>query len=527
MPKILVADKMSSAGPEILKEAGLEADVKTGLSEDELVDTIGEYEGLMVRSATKVSRRVIEAAEKLRVIGRAGVGVDNIDTGAATERGIVVMNTPLGNIVSAAEQAVALMFSLARSTPAADASMKQGRWEKKAFTGVELAGKTLGIVGLGKIGAIVARVGKALSMRVLAFDPYLNPDRAADLDCEQVDLDALLREADFVTLHVPLNDSTRGLIGTDELRKMKPTARLVNCARGGVVDEDALSEALAGGEIAGAALDVYAREPLAEESPLRKAPNIVLTPHLGASTAEAQEKVAADLAKQFVDYFVRGEIKNPVNLSVTLKPHLTAFAGLAETLGRFVSQIAPGGLSRVEVGVYGELGRSADDTQVLAVCALQGVLGDRVDENVNVVNVGLIAKSRGIELNVRRADTARTYRNLIVVKLLADGKGRSVAGTLFEGTGARIVAIDDFDIDVRPAPWMLAMSYPDRPGMIGKIGTILGEAGINIAGMSVGRREKRGQAFVVLTVDEPVSAGVAERIRSAIDAEVSRIRIDR
>ena len=525
MARILVADKMSSAGPEILTAAGLGVDVKTGLSEDQLVEIIGGYEGVMVRSATKVTRRVIEAAGKLRLIGRAGVGVDNIDRDAATERGIVVMNTPLGNIVSAGEQALALMFSLARNTPAADASMKEGKWNKKAFTGVELGGKTLGVVGLGKIGSLVARVGKATSMRVMVFDPYLNPERATELDVEQVDLDTLLEEADFVTLHVPLNDSTRGMIGADALKKMKKTARLVNCARGGVVDEAALSEALEKGEIASAALDVFAKEPLPGDSPLRKTRNIVLTPHLGASTAEAQERVAADLARQFVDYFVKGEITNPVNLAVTLKPHLVQFANLAESLGRFASQIAPGGLSRVEVGVYGELGRSAEDTQILAVSALQGVLGDRVDEYVNLVNVSLIARTRGIELNVRRADTARTYRNLIAVKLAAEGEERSVAGTLYEGTDARIVSIDEFVIDVRPAPWMLSMTYPDRPGMIGKIGTILGEADINIAGMSVGRREKKGQAIVVLTVDEPVPDEVAESIRSSLGAEVSRIRI--
>ncbi len=525
MAKILIADKTSSACADILREGGLDVDVRTGRSEDELAEIAGGYEGIVVRSATKVTRRVIEAASKLQVIGRAGVGVDNIDLDAATECGVVVMNTPLGNIVSAAEQAVALMVSLARNTPAADASMKEGRWDKKAFTGVELAGKTLGVIGLGKIGTIVARVGRALSMRVTVFDPYLNPDRAAQLDVEQVEFDTLLAEADFVTLHVPLNDSTRGLVGAGELGKVKKTARLVNCARGGGVDEAALSQALMGGEIAGAALDVYAEEPLPEDSPLRKAPNIVLTPHLGASTAEAQEKVASDLAKQFVDYFVRGEITNPVNLSVTLKPHLVPFGRLAGTLGKFASQIAQGGLSRVEVGVYGELGRSADDTQALAVCALQGVLGTRSDEHVNMVNVGHIALSRGIELNVRRADTARTYRNLIVVKLAAEGKERSVAGTLYEGSDARIVAIDEFAVDVRPAPWMLAMSYPDMPGMIGKIGTVLGEANINIADMSVGRREKRGQAVVVLTVDEPVPDEVAEHIRSSVGAEVSRIQI--
>jgi D-3-phosphoglycerate dehydrogenase len=524
--RVLVADKMSEAGVKILREGGLEADVKTGLSEDELATAVRDYEGVIVRSATKVTRRVIEAADGLRLVGRAGVGVDNIDLEAATQRGVVVMNTPLGNITSAAEHALALMTALARHVPAADAKMKEGGWDKKKFTGVELTGKTLGVVGLGKIGTIVARVARAFPMRILVHDPYLNPKRAEELDVELADLDRLLKESDFVTLHVPLNDSTRGLIGKDALAKMKPTARLINCSRGGVVDEDALAEALRDGRIAAAALDVYATEPLPAESPLRAAPNIILTPHLGASTAEAQEKVAEDLARQFVDYFARGEIKNPVNIEVTLKPHLAAFADLAEALGRFASQIVSTGVSRVECGCYGEVGRSAEDAHVLAVFALQGVLAGRVDARVNLVNVGRIAESRGIELTERRADQARTYRNVVTVRLVADGVERKVSGTLFEGREVRIVGIDGFDIDVKPAPWMLLMMYPDRPGMVGRFGSILGEAGINIAGMAVGRREKSGLAAVVLTVDDPVPDGILEKIRGAVEArEVYRVEL--
>jgi len=524
--KVLVADKISSGGVDVLTNAGLDVDVKTGLSEDELVEIAPEYDGIIVRSATKITKRVMDAASKLALVGRAGVGVDNIDLDAATAKGVVVMNTPLGNITSAAEHALALMMSMARHVPAADASMKAGEWNKKAFTGSEMNGKTLGIVGLGKIGGIVARVARAAGMHVVTYDPYLSPRRAKELDVEGVELDDLLARADLVTIHVPLNDATRGLIGAEEFEKMKPTARLVNCARGGVVDEDALVKALEGGQIAGAAVDVYAKEPLPGESPLRGAPNIILTPHLGASTAEAQEKVSEDLARQFVDYFTTGKIMNPVNLAVTMQPHLVPFAGLAESLGSFASQMVRSGITGVEVGCYGEVGRSAEDGHVIAVSALQGVLGRLVDETVNLVNVSVVAASRGIELNERRSESARTFRNTVVVKVSGNGRERSVAGALFEGREARIVQIDDFDIDVRPAPWMLFMAYPDRPGMVGRFGTLLGEANINIAGMSVGRREKSGLAVVVLTVDDPVPDDVLERIRSAVDAEeVRRIQL--
>ena len=526
MAKVLVADKISTGGVDVLKNAGLDVDVKTGLSEDELVEIAPQYDGIIVRSATKITKRVIDAASKLAVVGRAGVGVDNIDLDAATARGVVVMNTPLGNITSAAEHALALMMSMARHVPAADASMKAGEWSKKGFTGTELAGKTLGIVGLGKIGGIVARVGRAVGMQVITFDPYLSARRAEELDVESVDLDSLLARADLVTIHVPLNDATRGLIGKAEFAKMKPTARLVNCARGGVVDEDALVEALESKRIAGAAVDVFAKEPLADNHPLRGAANIILTPHLGASTAEAQEKVAEDLAEQFVDYFTTGRIRNPVNLAVTMQPHLVPYAALARDLGSFASQMVRPGVTRVEVGCYGEVGRSAEDAHVIAVSALQGVLGRLVDETVNLVNVSVIAEGRGIELNERRSESARTFRNTVVVKVGADGLERSVAGALFEGREARIVQIDDCDIDVRPAPWMLFMAYPDRPGMVGRFGTLLGEANINIAGMSVGRREKRGVAVVVLTVDDPVPDDVLESVRSAVDAEeVRRIHL--
>jgi len=526
MPKILVADKITPAGVEILESAGYDVDVNTGQTEDQLVELAPAYDGIIVRSASKITKRIIDAADKLRVIGRAGVGVDNIDRDAATARGVVVMNTPLGNITSAAEQALALMMSLVRHTPAADASMKAGEWDKKKFTGSELSGKTMGIIGLGKVGGIVNRVCQALGMKVLVHDPFINPKRAKDLDVELRDVDSLLRNADIVSLHVPLTDDTRGLINAERLSLMKKTARIVNCARGGVVDEEALAEALKEGTIAGAALDVFASEPLPAESPVRSLPNAILTPHLGASTDEAQEKVSEDLARQFVAFFERGEIQNPVNLAVTLKPHLSAFAQLAETLGKFASQVVSGGVSRVEVGCYGEIGRSADDAHVLSVLALQGVLASQTDSRINLVNVGRIAESRGIELNERRAEKARSYKNVLAVKVTTGNAERTVTGTVFEGGESRILGIDESDIDLRPAPWMLLMKYQDKPGMVGKFGSILGDANINIAGMSVGRREKSGEAIVVLTVDDPVPDAVLSSLKTAIDAdEIHKIRI--
>jgi len=526
MPKILVADKISPAGVDILKDAGLEVDVNTGLSEDQLVGIAGEYEGIIVRSASTITGRIIKAALRLRLIGRAGVGVDNIDLEAATAAGVVVMNTPYGNITSAAEHSLALLLSLARHVPEASAKMKAGGWDKKQFTGVELTGKTLGVVGLGKVGSIVARAAQSLSMRVLVNDPFLNPERARELDVEPCDLEALLKRSDFITLHVPLSEATRSLVSTEQFAMMKPTARLINCARGGVVDEKALVAALAEGRIAGAAVDVFASEPLPADSPLRDAPNIILTPHLGASTTEAQEKVSEDLARQFVAFFAEGEIQNPVNLAVTLKPRLAPYANLAEMLGKFAAQIAPCAVERVECDCFGDIGKSADDAQVLAVFALQGVIGNTVDARVNLVNVGRIAESRGIALNVQHSEQSRMFQNIVVVRVLGDGGERSVTGTLFADNEPRIVRIDSFDIDLRPSEEMLMMAYPDRPGMVGKFGTILGEADVNIAGMSVGRREKRGKAVVVLTVDDAVNDDVLEKVTKAIDAEEThRIRL--
>ena len=518
--RILIADALNERGAGILKDGGLSIDTRTGLKEDELCAIIGEYDGLIVRSATTVTAKIISHAKKLQVIGRAGVGVDNIDLKAATHAGIVVQNTPLGNITSAAEHAVALLFSSVRNIPRADQGMKAGGWPKKGLTGVELTGKTLGIMGMGKVGGIVARVAKALDMEILVYDPYLTDRKAEELGVTKSDLDALLQKADFVTVHTPLTPETKSLLNKDKLKLMKKSARVINAARGGIVNEADLYEALKAGTIAGAALDVFEAEPLAADSPLRKLENVVLTPHLGASTEEAQERVAEDVARQFVEFFRDNVIRNAVNLAVMLDPKIAPFARLAEVLGQMSAQMARDPVVSLKVGVYGKL--AAGDTRELGLMALKGLLARSTGYPVTLVNAPGIAEARGIELFEHKSEQVRNYQNMLVVSAVSEsangvGEGgenseRTLAGTCFEQE-PRIVRLDDYDIDLKPASYILLMFYPDRPGMVGKIGTILGEADINIASMAVGRREKtRLQAAVALTLDDAVSPEVQQRI---------------
>ncbi len=524
MPKVLVADKIAEQGVELLRASGIDVEVKTGLGEEDLKKAVAPCEGLIVRSATKVTEAVIRAGKDLKVIGRAGVGYDNIDVQAATRAGVIVMNTPLGNIASAAEHAVGLLFSLSRHVPAADASMHEGKWEKKKFTGVELRQKTLGIVGLGKVGQIVARVARAIPMKVIANDPFIPAERARELGVEMTDLDELLESSDFVSVHAPLNEHTRGMIGEKELRRMKPTAMLVNCARGGIVVEEALVRALKEGWIAGAAVDVFEKEPLGE-SELRGLPNIVLTPHLGAATREAQEKVAEDVARQFVEFFESGRILNAVNVSAVLPPELAAFAELAENLGALAAQLVSAPVRKLNVGFHGKVA-SVENLRAVSLSALKGVLRRSGESAVNLVNVESVAETRGLELVEHKSTQARNYTSLLTVRIATKEGERIVAGTTFDEREPRIVLVDDYDIDLRPAPNLLIMFYPDLPGMIGRIGTILGEAGINIAGMAVGRREKSGRAVVVLTVDDPAPEEVLERIGESIGSdEIHSVRL--
>lgn len=513
MAKILVSDSLSDVGLEVLRQSGLEVDVNTGRKEEELVEIIKDYDALIVRSATKVTAKILEAGKKLKIVGRAGVGVDNVDVAAASRHGVIVMNTPLGNITSAAEHAVAMLLSMARYIPAADASMKSGKWDKKSFTGIELAGKTLGVIGMGKVGQIVARAAKGIGMDVCALDPFLPERRAKELGVELVDFDSLLAKSDIVTIHTPLTDETRGLLGAAAFSKMKKGARLVNCARGGIVDEAALVKALEEGKLAGAALDVFEKEPLPADSPLRNAPHLILTPHLGASTEEAQVKVSEDIARQIVAFFKEGKIQSAVNLSVTLVPELEPYAGLAETLGRMASQLMTQPPQKITCSVRGRI--AAMDTHALSIYALKGLFANWQGRDVNLVNASLVAQERGLTLMEDKSLESPSYANLVRIEIQMDKIAHSVSGTVFEGREVRVVDIDGFPVDINPEGNMLVMFYSDRPGMVGKFGTILGNAKINIAGMDVGRKEKHGRACIALSVDDPVPANVLEEIRKS------------
>jgi D-3-phosphoglycerate dehydrogenase len=460
---------------------------------------------------------VIEAGKGLRIIGRAGVGVDNIDLDAATRAGIVVENTPTGNITSAAEHAVGLLFACARRIARADRDMKAGKWSKKECTGVELSGKTLGLVGMGKVGSIVARVAGSLDMELLVHDPYVTEQRAAELGAVKTDLDDLLARSDFVSLHVPATAETVNLIDRDRLQRMKRTAYLVNAARGGIVNEGDLAAALAQGVIAGAALDVFAEEPLDATSPLRSLDNAILTPHLGASTAEAQTRVATDIARQVVEFLQDGAIRHAVNVEVRINPRIAPYAELADILGQMAAQMVAQPVQKMEVSCFGQLAR--EETRELGLAALKGLLRRTTGEPVTLVNAPLIAAQRGVELAENKSVRSPTYANLLSVAVSTADARHVLAGTCFDGQEARIVRIDEFLIDVKPAEVLLVMLYPDRPGMVGKFGTILGEAGINIANMAVGRREKRGRAAVVLTLDDPVPPEVIRRIKEAASIE--------
>jgi len=520
--KVLIADAMSSKVEDILKQAGIEVLVETRKSEDELASLASDVDGIIVRSSSRITPKILESAPGLKLIGRAGVGVDNIDVPAATARGVVVMNTPFGNTTSAAEHSVAMLLALARNIPRADQKLRGGEWDKKSFTGVELSGKVLGVIGLGKIGQKVARAGRGLDMRVLAFDPFITGDRAKELGVELAETDEVLAAADFLTLHVPLNDKTRNLIGAGALRKMKPTARIINVSRGGVVDEDALCAALKENRIAGAALDVWGHEPITE-SPLFDLPNVVATPHLGASTEEAQERVAEDVAKQFVTFFREGRAVNAVNLSVTLDKRTEPWARLAEKLGAVVASLSCAAVRRLKVGCYGGLAEL--DSRATAMCALKGFLSNASEgENINLVNAPLVAADRGIEVNEEKSSRARNFASLLLVEVEGEGgRRRSVSGTLFDGQLARLVAIDDFSLELAPAENILIMRYPDQPGMVGAFGTTLGKHGVNIAGMAVGRKERAGEAMVALTLDDPVPEAALEEIGRQVKLSEARL----
>ena len=509
--KILVADEISKTGVQMLKAEGYEVDVKTGMGEDELSSVIGGYDVLVVRSATKATRKVIEASS-LRLIGRAGIGVDNIDVAAATERGILVMNAPSGNVVSTAELTVGLIFAVARRIAEADASMRRGEWKRKELKGVQVSGKTLGIIGLGRVGAEVARRAAALGMTVIAFDPLVSPEVGVRLHVRLVGLDRLLQESDFVSLHTPLTHQTKDLIGRTELSKMKKNAVLINCARGGVVREDALYEALSQKTIAGAAIDVYSKEP-PKDSPLLELPNIILTPHLGASTKEAQEDVGAEIAEQIIAYLKLNEIRNAINLPAKLDPEIVPYMPLAEKLGTLICQLGQCSAGKVEVSCRGELAQK--DTRIISASVMTGMLKPISEEfNVNYINAIEMARARGIEVISSSTDEGGQYRNLIRVVLHANGETTSVAGTLFSDKGARIVEINGSLVDIEPEGNFLLIGHEDKPGMIGSVGTILGSHDVNIASMEVARKVARGPATMIIDIDEELDPEVLDKVRS-------------
>jgi D-3-phosphoglycerate dehydrogenase len=511
MPRVLISDKLSPRAAEIFRERGVEADVNTGLSPDELAGIIGEYDGLAIRSATKVTPDILDRAVRLKVVGRAGIGVDNVDLPAATARGVVVMNTPFGNSITTAEHAIALMFALARQIPQADVSTQAGKWEKSRFMGVELTGKTLGVIGCGNIGAIVADRANGLRMRVVAYDPFLSNERAADLGVDKVDLDTLLARADFITLHTPLTDATRGIINADALAKTRKGVRIINCARGGLIVEDDLKAALESGHVAGAALDVFATEP-AREHALFGLPNVICTPHLGASTSEAQENVALQIAEQMADYLTTGAVVNALNMpSVSAEdaPRLRPYLALAELLGGFAGQITETGIRTVNIEYAGEA--AGLNTRPITAMLLMGLLRPLLD-TVNMVSAPVLARERGVDVSETRRDRAPDYHTTVKLTVTSETRTRAVTGSLFGGLKPRIVSVEDIPLEAELSPHMLFVRNQDQPGLIGRLGSVLGDAEINIASFHLGRKEPGGDAVALVAIDQPPPAEVMARV---------------
>ena len=512
-PKVLISDKMDPKAAAIFKERGIQVDEITGKTKDELIAMIGEYDDLAIRSATKVTADVLAAATNLKVVGRAGIGVDNVDIPEASKKGVIVMNTPFGNSITTAEHAIAMMFALARQIPEADVSTQQGKWEKNRFMGVELTSKTLGLIGCGNIGSIVAERALGLRMKVVAFDPFLTPERAIELGVEKADLDTLLAKADFITLHTPLTDQTRNILSAENIAKAKKGVRIINCARGGLIDEAALKELLDSGHIGGAALDVFVQEP-AKESPLFGTPNFISTPHLGASTNEAQVNVAIQVAEQMADYLVSGGVTNALNvpsLSAEEAPRLKPYMALAEKLGSLIGQLAHGEIARVSIHSEGAAAELNQKPIVSAVLA--GFLRVHSD-TVNMVNAPYLAKERGMEVREVRNEKEGDYHTLLRVSVKTDAGERSVAGTLFSNAQPRLVELFGIKVEADLIGNMLYVVNEDAPGFIGRLGTTLGEAGVNIGTFHLGRRDAGGEAVLLLSIDNEVTPELVATVRA-------------
>jgi D-3-phosphoglycerate dehydrogenase len=514
-PNVLISDALSPAAVQIFKDRGLQVDFepKLGSDKEKLAERIGDFDGLAIRSATKVTPKILERAKKLKVIGRAGIGVDNVDIPAATARGVIVMNTPFGNSITTAEHAITLMLALARQIPQADASTQAGKWEKNRFMGVEITSKTLGVIGCGNIGSIVVDRAHGLRMKAIAYDPFLSPERAKDLGVEKVELDELIRRADFITLHTPLTDKTRNIIDARTLAAMKKGVRIINCARGGLVDEAALRAALDSGHVAGAAFDVFVEEPAAE-NPLFGHPNVVCTPHLGAATTEAQENVALQIAEQMSDYLLSGAISNAVNFpSITAEeaPRLKPFVALAEKLGSFAGQLTESGIKEVHLSYEG--GVASMNTRALTSAAVAGLLRPMLQE-VNVVSAPVIAKERGIVIEETTRAAAGDYESLITVTVTTERQTRHVSGTVFADGRPRIVNIKGIRMDAEFGRSMIYITNLDKPGFIGKFSSTLGDAGINIATFHVGREAPGGNAVALIEIDGELPPAVLAKVRA-------------
>ena len=511
MVKVIISDKMSPLAEKVFKERGIDVDALFDIPMDDLKAKIGEYDGLVVRSRTKVKADIIEAADNLKVIGRAGIGVDNIDIKAATQRGIIVMNAPFGNSITTAEHAIAMMFALARDLPEANASTHAGKWEKNRFMGVEVTGKTLGIIGCGNIGSIVADKALGLGMKVAAYDPYLSPERAKDLGVEKVELDDLFTRVDFISLHTPLTDATRNIINAESIAKMKKGVRIINCARGELLVEEDLKAAIESGHVGGAGLDVLSEEP-AKDSVLFGMEQVVLTPHLGASTTEAQEKVAVQIAEQMADFLLTGSVTNAINMpsiSAEDAPKLNPYLKLAEQIGSFAGQVTESAINDIKIEYEGQVAEL--NTKPLTAAILQGLLAPTL-ESVNLVSAPELAKERDISVSESHCPECDSYQTLIRLTVTTENQTRSLSGTLFDGSIPRLVSIKGIQIDARLGPNMLYITNQDKPGFIGALGTILGDASINIATFNLGRDEEGGDAIALVEIDQPADDGLIKAV---------------
>ncbi len=514
-PKVLISDELSDAAVQIFRDRGIEVDFqpKLGKDKEKLAEIIGNYDGLAIRSATKVTAALLEKANRLKVVGRAGIGVDNVDKDAASKKGVIVMNTPFGNMITTAEHAIALMFAVARQIPEASASTHAGKWEKSKFMGVELTAKTLGVIGAGNIGGIVCDRAKGLKMKVVAYDPFLSEEKAEKMGVEKVELDVLLKRADFITLHVPLTDSTRNILSRENLAKTKPGVRIINCARGGLVDEAALAEMLQSGHVAGAAFDVFSVEP-ATENPLFNLPNVVCTPHLGASTSEAQENVALQVAEQMANYLLDGAVENALNMpsmSADEAKVMGPWVKLAEYLGAFIGQMTDEPIKAINItydGLVSKMNLKALD------CAVVAGIMQRVNPDVNMVSAPVIAKERGVQISTTTQDKSGVFDGYIKVTVVTDARERSIAGTCFSDGKPRFIQIKGIQVDAEVGRHMLYTTNKDVPGIIGTLGTLLGKHKANVANFTLGRSAAGGEAIAIAYLDEVLAPAVVTELEA-------------